>query len=261
MFSPGEPIQASHLAFRADAPSQHDGQTRTHGSTRISTSSPTANQVQHMFETVVDSETFCYAPEDVVDADDASRQLTRRTGFLQLSTTRPSCGSGATAFRFLRPSIADAAGASSRPSVSIPTAPRSSTFGFSNALTASRGSSLVSRTPTTSRRSLRVSLATRSVEKASLRSGTWFCRTTRAPKSARQTTSGAIRSFYTAMRLAHCEKRVDQSRALREASLMTDDWSSKIHLTWDSVLRGLFRERRVVGNTSSHHLRQHGRHI
>ena len=139
---------------------------------------------RHMFETVEDSETFCYAPEDVVDAG-------RRLLTIDAADGIPAAVHDTVVVRVgcnCVPVFAAVSGgrgrASSRSSVSIPTAPRSSTFGFSNTSTSSSGSSWGSRTPTTSRRSHPVSLAARSAEKPGRRSGTWFCRTTRVPKSA-----------------------------------------------------------------------------
>ena len=138
---------------------------------------------RHVFETVEDSETFCYAPEDVVDAGRRLLTIDAADGISAAVHDTVVMRVGATAFRSLRRSTADAAGASSRSGV-YPDCSAFLAFGFSNTSTSSSVSSWGSRTPTTSRRSLRVSLATRSAEKPGRRSGAWFCRTTRAPKSA-----------------------------------------------------------------------------
>ena len=139
---------------------------------------------RHTFETVKDSETFCYAPEDVVDAGRRLLPIDAADGIPAAVHDTVIVRVGCNCVPVFAAVNGGRVWASSRSNVSIPTAPRSSTFGFFNTLTSSSGSSRRSRTPTTSPRSLRVSLATRSQTKPWRRSGTWFSRTTRVPKSA-----------------------------------------------------------------------------
>ena len=72
---------------------------------------------RHAFETVEDSETFCFAPEDVVDAGRRLLTIDAADGISAAVHDTVVMRVGATAFRSLRRSTADAAGASSRSSV------------------------------------------------------------------------------------------------------------------------------------------------